>query len=207
MADLLFYMMTPPSRASIVRWMLEELGEPYDTHVLDRSRDEQRGSDYLKINPMGKVPALQHGDALVTEAAAICLYLADAFPKAGLNIAIGDPLRGRFLKWLFFAPSCIEPAILDIAFPREKAPPRSAAGYGDFHTVMNVVADAVRGRPYIVGETFSAADVVIASQLRWGQSFGVVPRREEFNAYLAGFEQRPAFKRAVDLDAQLKKPS
>jgi glutathione S-transferase len=201
-------MLTPPSRASIARWMLEETGEPYDTHILDRSKEEQRGADYLKINPMGKVPALKHGGELVTEAAAICLYLADAFPKSGLGKPVGDPLRGAFLKWLFFAPSCIEPAVLDVAFPRKEPAPRGAVGYGDFQTVMDVVADAVRDRPYIVGDTFTAADVVIASQLGWGQAFGVVPKREEFNTYLAGLQQRPAFKRCAELDAaQTKKPA
>lgn len=207
MADLTLYMLTPPSRAAIARWMLEEAGEPYDVHVLDKTSEEQRGADYLKINPMGKVPALKHGDAVVTEASAICLYLAEAFPNAGLNVPVGDPQRGEFLKWLFFAPSCIEPAVLDVAFPRKEKAPRGAAGYGDFDTVMNVVADAVRDGPYILGERFTAADVVIGSQLGWGQSFGVVPKREEFNSYLARLQQRPAFRRQVELDAQTKKPA
>lgn len=207
MTDLVFYMMTPPSRAAIARWMLEETGAPYETVVLDRTKDEQRGADYLKINPMGKVPALKHGDALITEAAAICLYLADAFPQSDLGYPVGASERGAFLKWLFFAPSCIEPAILDIAFPRKETAPRGAVGYGDFQTVMDVVADAVRGRPYIAGDKFTAADVVVGSQLRWGQSFGVVPKRDEFNTYLAGLQARPAFQRAVDLDEAIKKPA
>jgi glutathione S-transferase len=196
-------MLTPPSRASIARWMLEETGKPYDTKILDRSKEEQRGADYLKINPMGKVPALMHGDVLVTEASAVCLYLADVFPEAKLGKPVGDELRGQFLKWLFFAPSCIEPAVLDVAFPRKEPAPRGAVGYGDFQTVMDVVADAVRGRPYIVGDTFTAADVVIGSQLGWGQSFGVIPKREEFNSYLAGLQARSAYKRGVELDAAL----
>jgi glutathione S-transferase len=207
LADLTLYMMQPPSRASIARWMLEEVGEPYDVHVLDRTTQEHHGADYLKINPMGKVPALKHGEAIVSEAAAICLYLAEAFPEAGLNVPVGDVQRGQFLKWLFFAPSCIEPAVLDVAFPRKENAPRGAVGYGDFETVMNVVADAVREGPYILGERFTAADVVIGSQLGWGQAFGVIPKREEFNTYLARLQQRPAFKRYVELDAQMKAPA
>jgi glutathione S-transferase len=198
-------MITPPSRAAIARWMLEETGVPYDVHVLDRATEEQRGAEYLKINPMGKVPALKHGEAIVSEVSAVCLYLAEAFPEAGLNVPVGDVQRGQLLKWLFFAPSCIEPAVLDVAFPRKESAPRSAAGYGDFDTVMNVVADGVRKGPYILGERFTAADVVVGSQLGWGQSFGIIPKREEFNAYLARLHERPAFKRSVELDAQLKK--
>lgn len=207
MAGLILYMMQPPSRASIARWMLEEVGEPYDVHVLDRTTAEHHGADYLKINPMGKVPALKHGEVIVSEASAICLYLAEAFPAAGLNVPVGDVQRGQFLKWLFFAPSCIEPAVLDVAFPRKENAPRGAVGYGDFETVMNVVADAVRDGPYILGERFTAADVVIGSQLGWGQKFGIIPNREEFNNYLARLQQRPAFKRYVELDAQMKTPA
>src|SRR5438270_10664767 len=107
------------SRSSIVRWMLEEIGEPYDIHLLSLSKGENRAADYLAVNPMGKVPALKHGDAVITEAAAICTYLADEFPRAKLNVPIGTAYRGVYLKWLFFGPSCIEPAILASAFPRE----------------------------------------------------------------------------------------
>ena len=127
MANLTLFTVTGPSRGSIAHWMLEEVGEPYDVHALDRETNEQRQPDYLKINPMGKVPALRHGDVVVTEAAAICLYLAETFPLAGLHVAHRDPLRGQFLKWLFFGPSCIEPAVLDVAFPRKEPAPRGAA--------------------------------------------------------------------------------
>lgn len=197
MAELTLFTLTGPSRGAIAHWMLEEVGEPYDVRALDRHANEQRQPDYLKINPMGKVPALRHGDIVVTEAAAICLYLAEAFPQAGLLVPPGDPLRGEFLKWLFFGPSCIEPAVLDVAFPRKEPAPRGAAGYGDFDTVMDVVADAVRGRPYIVGDSFTAADVIIGSQLGWGMSFGVIPARQEFTDYTAGLEQRPAWQAAM----------
>jgi glutathione S-transferase len=192
-----------PSRSSIARWMLEELGEPYDLHLLSLANEEQRAPDYLAVNPMGKVPALKHGDAVITEAAAICTYLADEFPQARLNVPVGDPRRGAYLKWLFFAPSCIEPAITDRAFPRKEEPRRSTLGYGDFDTVMAVVAAAVEPGPYLMGEQFTAADVVLGSTLRWGMMFGLLPKRPEFVAYVGRLEQRPALKRAVALDQEL----
>ena len=116
-----------PSRSSIVHWMLEEVGEPYDFHLMSLKKGDNRAAEYLKVNPMGKVPALRHGDVLVTESAAICCYLADAFPQAKLNVPIGDPRRGPYLKWLFFSPSCVEPAMIDHMFPRKDTPPRGRA--------------------------------------------------------------------------------
>jgi glutathione S-transferase len=129
MAKLTLYH-AAPSRSSITRWMLEEIGEPYDIHLLSLTKGENRAPDYLAINPMGKVPALKHGDVVITEAAAICAYLADEFPRAKLNVPVGDPRRGVYLKWLFFGPSCIEPAMMDRAFPRRegRAAGRSATG-------------------------------------------------------------------------------
>jgi glutathione S-transferase len=183
--------------------MLEELGEPYDIHLLDLTKGEQRAPDYLAINPMGKVPALRHGDAIVTEAAAICTYLADAFPAAKLNIPIGDPRRGSYLKWLFFSPSCIEPAITDRAFPRQEQPRRGTLGYGDLDTVVDVTAKAVERGPYLMGEEFTAADVVVGSALRWATMFKLLPERPEFVNYVGRLEQRPALQRATALDQEL----
>ncbi|MET0301631.1 MAG: glutathione S-transferase family protein [Methyloceanibacter sp.] len=202
MANLTLYHASP-SRSSIARWMLEEIGEPYDLHVLSLAKGEQRAPDYLAVNPMGKVPALKHGDTVITEAAAICTYLADEFPQARLNVPVGDPRRGTYLRWLFFAPSCIEPAITDRAFPRKEEPRRGMLGYGDFDTVMAVVAAAVEPGPYLMGEQFTAADVVLGSTLRWGMMFGVLPKRPEFVAYVGRLEQRPALKRAIALDQEL----
>jgi glutathione S-transferase len=162
-----------PSRSSIVRWMLEEIGEPYDIQLLRLMEGDQRKPDYLSINPMGKVPALKHGDVVVTEAAAICAYLADEFPKARLNVPIGDPRRGPYLKWLFFGPGCLEPA------------------------------NAVAKGPYLMGEQFTAADVVIGSTLRWGLMFNLLPKRSEFVDYVGRLETRPALKRATALDQEL----
>ena len=154
MADLTLYHIAP-SRSSIVLWMLEEIGEPYDVHLLSMSKGENRQPAYLSINPMGKVPALRHRDAIITEAAACCCYLADAFPAAGLDVPIGDPRRGPYLKWLFFAPGSLEPAVMDRAFKRVAEAPRSALGYGDFDTTMDVVARAVTPGPFLTGEKFT----------------------------------------------------
>jgi glutathione S-transferase len=192
-----------PSRSSIVLWMLEELGEPYDLHVMSFKKGETRSAEYLKVNPMAKVPALKHGDTIITEGAAICTYLADAFPQAGLNVPIGDPRRGPYLKWLFFGPSCLEPAITDRSFPRAGEAPRQALGYGDHETVMNVLSDAVRAGPYLLGEQFTAADVVIGSGIRWGMMFKGVPERPEFVAYAKRLQERPAAKRAAAKDQEL----
>src|SRR6188474_413251 len=152
-----------PSRSSIVLWMLEEAGQPYAIKLIRLSAGDNLKPDYLAINPMGKVPALRHGDTVITEVAAICTYLADEFPAAKLNVPIGNPQRGVYLKWLFFAPGCLEPAVTDRAFPRKEEPRRSALGYGDFDTTMNVLAGAVAKGPYLMGEQFTAADVVIGS--------------------------------------------
>ena len=185
MPDLTLYH-AAPSRSSITLWMLEEVGEPYEIHRLSLKDGDNRKPDYLKINPMGKVPALQHGDVVITEVAAICTYLADAFPAASLNVPVGDPRRGQYLKWLFFGPSCVEPAMMDRMFPRKDEPPRAALGYGDYDTAFNVLADAVRAGPWIMGEQFTAADVVIggSSLLRWGMMFKGVPERTEFVDYV-----------------------
>jgi glutathione S-transferase len=192
-----------PSRSSIVHWMLEEVGEPYDIHLMSLKKGENRAADYLKVNPMGKVPALKHGDTVITEAAAICAYLADAFPQAKLNVPVGDPRRGHYLKWLFFGPSCIEPAIIDRMFPRTGDIPRAALGYGDYDTVIAVLAEAVRRGPYLLGEQFTAADVVIGSGLRWGMMFKGLPERPEFVAYAGRMAERPAAKRATQKDQEL----
>src|SRR5215510_8071816 len=194
-----------PSRSSIVHWMLEEVGEPYEIHLVSFKKGENLRPEYLAVNPMGKMPALRHGDAVITEAAAICTYLADAFPKAKLNVPVGDPRRGVYLKWLFFGPSCVEPAIIDRAAPRKEEARRAMLGYGDFDTVMNVLAKAVTPGPFLMGEQFTAADVIIGSGLRWGTMFKLIPERKEFTDYIARFADRPALKRATAKDDELAK--
>ncbi|MBS0248883.1 MAG: glutathione S-transferase [Proteobacteria bacterium] len=195
MADLTLYHASP-SRSSVTLWMLEELGQPYDIKLLSLEKGENRQPDYLAINPMGKVPALRHKDTVVTEVAAICTYLADEFPHAGLNVPIGTPRRGVYLKWLFFGPGCLEPAVIDRAAPRKEEARRAMLGYGDFDTTMNVLAKAVEKGPWLMGEQFTAADVVIGANLRWGVLFKMIPERPEFTAYAARIAARPAAQRA-----------
>ena len=202
MADLTLYHASP-SRSSIVLWMLEELGQPYDIKLLRLSEGDNMKPDYLAINPMGKVPALKHGDTVITEAAAICTYLADEFPDAKLAIPIGTPRRGVYLKWLFFGPSCIEPAVIDRAAPRKEPARRGMLGYGDFDTVMNVVAQAVAKGPWLMGEQFTAADVIVGANLRFGMMFKMIPERKEFSDYAARIAARPAAQRAEAKDKGL----
>ena len=202
MANLTLYHASP-SRSSIVLWMLEELGQPYDIKLLRLSEGDNMKPDYLAINPMGKVPALRHGDTVITELAAICTYLADEFPAAKLNVPIGTPRRGLYLKWLFFGPSCIEPAVIDRAAPRKEPARRGMLGYGDFDSVMNVVAQAVAKGPWLMGEQFTAADVIVGANLRFGMMFKMIPERKEFSDYAARIAARPAAQRAEAKDKEL----
>jgi glutathione S-transferase len=201
MADLTLYH-APQSRSASALWMLEEIGEPYKLEVRRFDDGSLRAPEYLAINPMGKVPALKHGDAVITEAAAICCYLADAFPGAKLNIPIGDPRRGPYLKWLFFGPSCFEPAIIDKMLKREPGD-RGAIGWGNLELVLDTIAKAIENRPYLFGEQFTAADLIIGGGLRWGMMTKNVPPRPEFSAYAQRVGDRPAAKRANAKDREL----
>ena len=192
-----------PSRSSTVLWMLEELGEPYDMRMLSLANGDQLKPDYLAINPLGKVPALKHGNAVITEVSAICAYLADEFPKARLNVPIGDPRRGVYFKWLFFGPSVLEPAVSDRAFPRKEPPRAGAIGWRDLDTVADVIAKALTPGPFLLGEQFTAADVVIGSGVRWGTMFKLVPDRPEFAPYIQRLSERAALKRAEAKDKEL----
>jgi glutathione S-transferase len=192
-----------PSRSSITLWMLEELGEPYDIKLVKLSEGENLKPDYLAINPMGKVPALKHRDTIITEAAAICTYLADQYPDKKLNVPIGTPRRGVYQKWLFFGPSCMEPAVIDRAAPRKEEARRAMLGYGDFDTTMDVVAKAVGKGPWLMGDQFTAADVVIGSNIRWGTMFKLIPERKEFTDYAARIAARAAAQRAEAKDKEL----
>jgi glutathione S-transferase len=192
-----------PSRSSVALWMLEEIGQPYEIKLVSLSDGDNLKPDYLAINPMGKVPALLHGDTVITEVAAICTYLADEFPEAKLNIPVGSPCRGIYLKWLFFGPGCLEPAIVDRAAPRKDPPRRAMLGYGDFDMTMDVVAKAVEKGPYLMGEQFTAADVVIGANIRWSMIFKLLPERKEFVDYAARLAARPATQRADAKDKAL----
>jgi len=202
MATLTLYH-AAPSRSSVTLWMLEELGHPYDLKLINLQAGENLKPDYLAINPMGKVPALKHGDTIITELAAICTYLADEFPDAKLNVPVGTPRRGVYLKWLFFGPGCLEPAVIDRAAPRKEGARRAMLGYGDFDTTMNVIAKAVEKGPWLMGGQFTAADVVIGANIRWGMTFKMIPERKEFTDYAARIAARPAAQRAEAKDKEL----
>lgn len=203
MADELVFYTNPMSRGRIVRWMLEEVGQPYRTEVLDYA-STMKAPAYLAINPMGKVPAITHRDAVVTEAAAICAYLADAFPQAGLAPAPGSALRGPYYRWLFFGAGCVEPAVtaksLGHVAPPEK---RGMVGYGSMEDVLSGLERAVSQGEYILGDQFSAADVYVGAQIGWGVQFGTLEKRPAFEPYLARIGARPAAVRAREIDDAL----
>jgi glutathione S-transferase len=196
----------PQSRSGAARILLEELGAPYALEVLNLKTSQNRAPRYLEINPMGKVPAILAGqdgaEALVTEQAAIMIYLADRFPEAGLAPAIDDPLRGPYLRWLAFYGSCFEPALIDLALKREPAPP-SMCPYGDYDTMLATLTRQLRAGPWLLGERFSAADVLWGYALGWTTGFKLVPELPEIMAYIARFNARPAVQRVAALDAGL----
>lgn len=200
--DTITFHHAAPSRGSIVLWMLEEVSAPYRIELLDLGRGDQKRPDYLALNPMGKVPAIVQRGTVVTEVAAICTWLAEQFPAAGLAVEPGSPGRAAYLRWLFFAPGCLEPAIVDRMLQRPPGPPR-ALGYGDLATTLAVVAQAVTPGPWLLGERFSTADVLIGSALRWGGMVGAVPERPELAAYLGRLAERPALQRTLAKDREL----
>ena len=189
----------PNSRGRLVRWMLEEIGQPYDTVFVDYG-PPMKTPDYSAINPMTKVPALRHGDAVVTEAAAICAYLADVFPEAGL--APPPDRRGDYYRWLFFGAGCVDPALTARAMglepPADKAP---MVGFGSVDLVLDTLDGALQRQPFLAGETLTAADIYVGSQIGWGMSFfGTIQPRDSFQAYWQRLADRDAFKRATALD-------
>ena len=200
--DAITFYHAAPSRGSIVLWMLEEVGASYRVELLDLARGDQKRPDYLALNPMVKVPVIVHRGTVVTEVAAICTWLAEQFPVAGLAVEAASPARAAYLRWLFFEPGCLEPAIVDRMLQRPAGPPR-ALGYGDLDTTLAVVAQAVAPGPWLLGERFSTADVLIGSALRWGSMVGAVPERPEFAAYLGRLAERPALQRALAKDREL----
>ena len=198
-SELTFYT-NPKSRGRIVRWMLEEIGVPYATEVLDYG-GSMKATAYLAINPMGKVPAIRHGDTVVTECAAICAYLADAFPQAALAPPLHSPARGSYYRWLFFTAGPLEAAWTNHALGVEVPAERQAmVGYGSLERVLDVLDAAIGQRDYLVDGRFSAADVYVGSQLGFGMQFGMIEKRPAFVRYLQGLLQRPARLRAEQLD-------
>ncbi len=198
--DLIFYT-NPMSRGRIVRWMLEEVGQPYETEVVFYG-DAMKSAGYRAINPMGKVPALRHGDTIVTETAAICAHLADAFPGAGLAPLAGQ--RGTYYRWLFFGAGPLEAAVgnkrLGVTVPEEL---QGMIGYGSFDAMQTALKHAVSGDSYITGNQFTAADVYIGGQIGFGLQFGSLEKCPEFENYFARVSDRPAHQRATEIDNAL----
>ncbi len=209
MTDELVFYTHPMSRGRIVRWMLEEAGCPYRTELLEYGTT-MKAPAYLAINPMGKVPAIRHGDIVVTEAAAICAYLADVFPQAGLAPPVGSSLRGPFYRWMFFGAGPLEAAVSNKALGWEAPPERKGMiGYGSFAEVVDALEAAVSHTAYLAGDRFSAADVYVGSQIGWGMMFGTIEKRPAFARYWERISARPAALKARAIDDALTpaKPS
>jgi glutathione S-transferase len=202
-ADELVLYTNPQSRGRIARWMLEEVGEPYRTEVLDYATT-MKAPAYLAINPMGKVPALRHGAVAVTETAAICAYLADAFPQARLAPPPGDRRRAPYYRWLFFAAGPIEAAVSNKALGFVVPPERERMiGYGRIELVMSALEAALSRSDYLTGDQFTAADLYVGSALGFGMMFGTIEKRPVFDQYWQRLSARPACKRAKELDDAL----
>ena len=201
MADVITFYTNPMSRGQIARWMLEEVGAPYEQVLLDYGTT-MKAPEYLAINPMGKVPAIVHRGKVVTECAAICAYLADAFPNAGLAPAFDD--RADYYRWLFFAAGPAEAAVINRAMQWEApADKQMTLGYGNFDAAMDGLEHAIAGKTWICGEHFTAADVYVGAQIDWGLMFGSMPTRPVFEEYVARLRARPAYQRQKEIDGAL----
>jgi len=200
--DKLVLFHCPQSRSSGAMTLLEELGAPYELAVLNMKAGEQRQPRYIAINPLGKVPAVAHGDALITEQVAIFLYLADLFPQAGLAPAIGDPLRGPYLRWMVYYAACFEPALVDKALQREPAP-LAMSPYGDFDTMLSTILGPLARSPYLLGDRLSAADVLWGQALHWTTMFKLVPESDVTTAYIERVTSRPCFRKVAAMDEKL----
>ncbi|MBI5131355.1 MAG: glutathione S-transferase family protein [Rhodopseudomonas palustris] len=196
----LFY--SPQTRATGMRVLLEELGAPYELHVLNMKAGEQRQPGYLAVNPLGKVPAIRRGDALVTEQVAITIYLADLFPQAGLAPALDDPLRGPYLRWIAYYGSTFEPAVVDRFMQREPGPV-AMSPYADYDTMLGALEAQLATGPYLFGDRFTAADVLWGIALDWTLKFGLVPKRDVFVRYAERLTARPAFQRVSAADVEM----
>lgn len=192
----------PNSRSGGTFLLLEELGVDYDLHLLNLDAEEQRREDYLAVNPMGKVPAIVHNGVLVTEQPAVMMYLADLYPEAGLAPPLGDPRRGAYLRWMVFYGSCFEPAVTDRVQQHEPAAQRMSP-YGTFDEVLDTVTQQLEQHRYILGDEFSAADVLWATALNWTLHFGVLPERPPILAYVERVNARPAMRRGAEKNAAL----
>jgi glutathione S-transferase len=195
---------SPQSRSSGVLALLEELHAPYTIHALNMKTFEQRSSAYLAVNPMGKVPAILHGDELITEQVAIGIFLADLFPEAGITPAIGDPLRGPYLRWYVFYAACFGPAVVDKALKREPGP-TAMLPYGDLDTTINVLVAQLGAGPWMLGQRFTAVDVLWGTALTWMTGFGLVEAVPPIKSYVDAWKARPSVKRVAEIEADLLK--
>jgi glutathione S-transferase len=190
----------PQTRAIRALWLLEELGLPYELVKVDVRAGAQKDPAFRAISPLGKVPALVDGDTAVAESGAVCLYLADRYRAPKLAPDPTAPERGPYLRWMFFGPGCIEPAFLERALKREGAVRHLSAAWGSFDSVLDSLRAGLAPGPYLLGETFSAADVMIGAMLEWGVVTGLVPNEEPFRGYVARLSARPALQRALRID-------
>ncbi|TCT10898.1 glutathione S-transferase family protein [Paralcaligenes ureilyticus] len=193
---------SPNTRSSGALALFEELGVAYDLHLLNMKKGEQRQPEYLAINPMGKVPAILHGNALVTEQPAVFMYLADLYPQAKLAPPIGDPLRGPYLRWMVYYGSCFEPALIDRAQQNTPAKP-STSPYGDYDTMLKTLTDQLQPGPWLLGDTFTAADVLWGTALDWTTRFKLVPETPTIRNYIERVTSRPAVTRAREKDTAM----
>ena len=193
---------SPNTRSSGALTLLEELGVPYELHVLNMKAGENRQSAYLALNPMGKVPAILHGDVLITEQVAIGLYLADLFPEAGLTPAIGDALRGPYLRWYVFYAACFEPALVDRAMKREPGPV-AMVPYGDLETTINTLIAQLKKGQWLLGDQFTALDVLWGTALAWMTGFGLLEAAPAIKSYVDRWNARPTVRTVEDIDAKL----
>jgi glutathione S-transferase len=199
MADLIFYT-NPQSRGRIIRWMLEEVGAPYETEII--SYEEMKSDRYLAVNPMGKVPAVKHRDHVVTECAAICAYLADVFPQA--NLGPREDEKADYYRWLFYAAGPVEHAVTNNYAKWEPAPEQHRMfGYGSFVKVVSTLDELFSLRDYVCGDRFTAADVYLGSQIMFPLQFGMLPDRESFIRYRDRLQAREAYKRANAIDEKI----
>lgn len=198
MTDEITFYYNPRSRAQMAHWMLEEVGAPYKTVLMDLDAGDTRKPEFLAVNPMGKLPTIVHKGVVVTETAAIIAYLADAFPQAGLAPALDDPQRGAYYRWLFFGAGCFEPALLDTMLKRPPVEGKGTVGWGSYDDVVAALKQTLAKGPYLLGERFTAADVYVGAEISWAMMFGASNLKGDpvFDAYVARLHERPAFKRS-----------